>query len=67
MPEIAADAACLVNPLSVNEISDAMMLVYQDEKYRNDLIDKGLKRANLFSWEISAQRCWDAFEKMLNK
>jgi len=67
MPEIAADAACLVNPLSIDEISEAMFKIYSDEKYRHELIGKGIKRAEAFSWEISAQRFWQAFEKMLNK
>ncbi len=67
MPEIAANAAYLVNPLSVNDISEAMCKMYKDDKFRNDIIEKGLKRAEAFSWEISAQKFWEAFEKMINK
>lgn len=65
MPEIAGDAAYLVNPLSVNEITEAMIKVFQDEKYRHELIEKGLVRAEKYSWDKSAEKFWEAFEKML--
>lgn len=54
MPEVAAQAAICVNPLSLEDISKAMILVSTDESLRNDLVRRGHKRADEFSWEKSA-------------
>ena len=44
MPEVAGDAACLVDPFSVNSIRDGFLRVIQDAGYRESLIKNG--RAN---------------------
>ena len=44
MPEVAGDAACLVDPFSVNSIRDGFLRVIQDAGYRESLIENG--RAN---------------------
>lgn len=41
MPEVAGDAAILVNPLSIEEISEAMLEVMNNDKLSNELISKG--------------------------
>lgn len=53
LPEVAADAAVLVNPYRVEEIKRAMREVLQDEQLRVELREKGLARSKQFSW-ISA-------------
>ena len=56
LPEVAGDAAWLVNPLDVDAIAEAMMTIAQEESVRQKLISKGLERAQTFSWErCSAQ------------
>ncbi|NSW44934.1 MAG: glycosyltransferase family 4 protein [Bacteroidales bacterium] len=65
MPEIADDAAVLVNPLSVQEIAQAMTQLVNDEPYRKRLIEKGFSRVQVFSWDNSAEKFWEAIEKML--
>lgn len=54
MPEIAGDAALLVNPYSVEEISEAMENLMDDEDLRLSLRKKGLERAKKYTWENSA-------------
>lgn len=44
MPEVARDAACLVNPYVTNSIRNGFLKVIQDDAYREELIEKG--RAN---------------------
>ncbi len=51
LKEIALGAALLVNPLSTEEISQAMIKMISDKQLRKDLSDKGLKRAEQFSWK----------------
>ena len=50
MPEVAGDAALLVNPYSVGEIAEAMQTVARDSKLRSQLKTASLARAEQFSW-----------------
>jgi len=58
MPEVAADAALLVNPFSINEIISAMEQVFIDDSLRDNLIYRGKKRIEAFKWENSAEKLW---------
>jgi len=49
MPEIAGEAACLVDPFDVDSISEGMIKIITDEKYRNDLIEKGFENIRRFN------------------
>ena len=48
MPEIAGDAALLVSPDDPTGIAEQMLLLYKNEPFRANLIEKGLKRAKHF-------------------
>lgn len=65
MPEVAGDAALLVDPLSVNSISDAMKKMAGDGNLREMLIAKGIERSKMFSWQQSSERLWKTIEKAL--
>lgn len=62
MPEIAKDAALLVDPFSVESMANAMLYLYKDEDMRNILINKGRKRKLDFSWEKTAASLWKSIE-----
>ncbi len=66
MPEIAGDAAILINPLEVNEIKNAMVQLYQKPELRADLILKGNSQKQKFSWEKSADLLWQSVLKTVN-
>ncbi|MDM3855703.1 MAG: glycosyltransferase family 1 protein [Aphanizomenon gracile PMC649.10] len=51
LPEVAGDAAILINPYDAREITAAMQAIINDSELRKQLSEKGLKRANQFSWE----------------
>jgi len=56
MPEVAGDAACLVDPESAESIREGILKVLNDETYREDLIHKGFENVKRFAPEkISAQ------------
>lgn len=63
MPEIAGDAALLVDPFSPESIADAMQQIATNEPLRQQLIEKGRIRSNNFSWQKSADRLWNCIEK----
>ncbi len=66
MPEVAGDAAMLVDPFSVGSIRDAMLKVASDEAFRNQLVEKGAARKNEFTWQKSADRLWASMAKLLD-
>jgi glycosyltransferase involved in cell wall biosynthesis len=63
MPEVAGDAALLVDPFSVESIKGAMLLLAKDEPFRQSLIEKGKLRRLQFSWDKTARLLWDSIEK----
>lgn len=64
LPEIAGDSALVVDPESVDQIAGAMIKIERDPKLRRTLIDRGLDRAKLFSWENCARSTLDAYSRM---
>ncbi len=66
MPEIAKDAALLVDPFSVESITNAMLYLFKDEDMRKVLIEKGKKRKLDFSWDKTADALWSSIERTVN-
>ena len=66
MPEVAGEAALLVNPLSTNEIADAMEQIATDEQLRAKLIQLGKERKQTFSWDQSAPKFWNIILESIN-
>ena len=56
MPEISGDAALLVDPRSVEQISRAMERITSDTGLRQQLVEKGISRAACFSWQDTVQK-----------
>lgn len=65
MPEVAGDAALLVDPFDVESIASALELV-MDENVRNSLIEKGRIRCNDFSWDKAAEGWWNVMSEFDN-
>jgi glycosyltransferase involved in cell wall biosynthesis len=55
LPEVAGDAALLVDPLDVDAIADAMLRLSRDEDLRQQLIAAGHANVARFSWRKAAQ------------
>lgn len=67
MPEVAGDAAILVDPLSVEQMADAMKALATDETYRQSLIAKGREQRTHFSWEQTSEKLWNCMERAMEK
>jgi len=65
MPEVAGEAALLVDPASVDQIADSMTRLAADENLRQELIAKGREQRKLFSWDQTAERLWDCVMKSI--
>lgn len=51
LPEVAGDAALLVDPLDPRAIADGLLRLLTDDAYREDLQARGRERAASFSWD----------------
>ena len=60
MPEVAGNAALLVDPHSVEQISKAMKKIVVDQSVRNQLIENGRLARDRFSWDITANLMWNS-------
>ncbi len=65
MPEIAGNAAILVDPNSIAQISDAMYSISHDSALAHALVEKGRLRRKDFSWEKTAENLWKSIEKII--
>lgn len=63
IPEIAKDAAFLVDPFSIDAISEGMLNILKNEALREQLVEKGKERRQFFSWDKTAELTWQAIEK----
>lgn len=63
MPEVAGDAALLINPMEIHEIVAAMFSIYKTPELRTALINKGTQRLSEFSWQKSADLLWASMLK----
>ena len=61
LPEVAGDAAVLVDPHFPEAIADGIYTVLTDEAVRRALRQKGLVRAAQFSWEQSVRRVLEIY------
>lgn len=67
MPEVGGDAAVFVNPDSTEEITEAIQILLSDENLRRENIEKGLKRAEMFSWKNTAKEVLNIYKRITNK
>ena len=67
MQEIAKEAALYADPESPADIAEKMMLLYKDEKLRNQLIEKGRLNSREYNWNRAAEHLWQSIEKAMNQ
>lgn len=60
MPEVAGDAALLVDPTRVDEIQSALHRIDAEPALRESLIQRGRIQRQHFSWDITTQRLWSS-------
>ena len=64
MPEVAGDAAHIVDPFKPEEITEGIIKILNDETYRKSLCTKGLERSKQFSWQNMAQDYLKLYESI---
>lgn len=64
MPEIVQDAGILVDPYSIEQIIEAMLKVADDKNLRDNLINKGYKRAHGLNWAECAKNTLEVLQRL---
>ncbi len=64
LPEVAGDAALLVDPLDVEDIASSLLRVFQDEELRRRMVEAGYRQVQRFSWQNTARELLELFEEL---
>lgn len=65
LPEVAGDAAVLVDPTDVDAIAAGLSRMAADEGLRQELGSRGRLRAAAFPWEAAVSKTWAAYCELL--
>ncbi len=65
VPEVAGDAAILIEPGSQTALTEAMRRILRDALLKENLRQKGLARAQLFSWEKTAKGVLEVYKRLV--
>lgn len=67
MPEVAGEAGLLCDPKNPESIANAMLDIYQKTELRAQLLENAIEQQKKFSWEKTAVKLWNSFERMMSK
>lgn len=65
LPEVAGDAALLVDPCDVGAIRDGLEQLIENPELRTELVRKGVERSKQFGWEKAVQETWSVYQELL--
>lgn len=64
IPEVVGDAAVLIDPENVDDITGAISVVLRNEELRQRLVRKGYERVKIYSWKRSAAETIEVYEEL---
>ncbi|MGB5773034.1 MAG: glycosyltransferase family 1 protein [Crocosphaera sp.] len=64
LPEVAGDAALYINPNDYHELAQIMLKVVDNSTLRKEMINKGKKQADQFSWERTAKATLNVYKSV---
>ena len=64
IPEVAGDAALLVEDGDQEALTDGLRRLLTDNSLREDLVSRGLKRCRQFSWRDSAEKLLSLYSEL---
>jgi glycosyltransferase involved in cell wall biosynthesis len=65
LPEAAGDAGLLIDPYSVEDMTEALRRVIEDTELRTNLISKGFAHAARFTWDASAAHLREVYSRLI--
>jgi len=67
LPEVVGDAALTVDPRDPEGLATAIVEVLQDAGMRQEMSERGLARASMFSWADTAAQTMSVYRKVLDQ
>jgi glycosyltransferase involved in cell wall biosynthesis len=64
MPEVAGDAALLIDPHDQSSIAEALVRLMHDATLQGELTRRGQARAAKFTWERAMSSTWAVYEEL---
>lgn len=65
-PEVAGEGAVIVNPDSVEELSQGILKIVSDRNFRKELINRGFENIKRFSWKKAAREHIELFNSIVS-
>jgi glycosyltransferase involved in cell wall biosynthesis len=66
IPEVVGNDAILVDPLNIEEIKNAILMIVEDKQLGDDLRKRGCVRASAYSWESTVSQTIDLYKQLLD-
>jgi glycosyltransferase involved in cell wall biosynthesis len=67
LPEVAGDAAVLVDPEDTEALGAALREVIANQELREELRLRGFQRLRLFTWANAVRQTWDVYREVLDR
>jgi glycosyltransferase involved in cell wall biosynthesis len=67
MPEVVGEAGIVIDPSQTEDLKKAMLRLIHEPGRAEKMKQAGLEQAKKFSWEISARKTLEVFEKVVNE
>jgi len=64
LPEVAGDAGIMINPTDQGSLKNKIMELLENSKLSEELTQKGLLRAKIFTWENTAENTLAVYKKV---
>lgn len=65
LPEVAAGAAILTNANDIEDISQGLLQLIEDQQWRKEAVNKGLARAQEYTWEKCINKTVDVYRHVI--
>jgi len=65
LPEVCGDAAQYFDPIDPKDIAEKIMMVVNDRRLRDKLVQAGLEQSQKFNWDISRDRTMEKIRSLL--
>ena len=67
LPEVAGEAAILVDPENTEALGQALRSLTRNEELRRKLVQLGAERALAFNWQEAVRQTWAIYRKVLGR
>ena len=64
LPEVLGNAGVMVEPTNIGDLTDSIIEVLLDDTLRRQMVTKGLRRAQQFSWSKCANETYKVYQEV---